>query len=170
MPVLDGSFGKIYYDQIGDGPPCLIAHGGPGIHHGVYRTLDPLGKVRRLIFWDHRGHGRSAPLPAEQVEMSLFADDTVEVADRLGINRFALFGHSFGGWVAQEVAIRHPDRVSALVLAATTPGQLGRDESPTDDQGPPFPDEVGALMSRYPANDSELVEIYTSLAPYYLRN
>ena len=170
MPIADTRSGPIYYDEHGDGPPLLVSHGGPGLSHDLYRSLDSLGSTRRLVYWDHRGHGRSGPLPNGDVAMSLFADDTVALADHLGIESFALFGHSFGGWVAQETALRHPDRVSALILLATTPGQLGASESPNDDQGPPMPEEVAALMSRQPESDADVVSIYTHLAPFFMRD
>jgi proline iminopeptidase len=152
---------------VGTGAPLLVAHGGPGMSHDLYRSLDPLSEERQLVFWDHRGHGRSERLPDGPVSMSLFADDVLTVADGLGIDRFALFGHSFGGWVAQEAALRHPDRIAAIVLAGTTPGQLGATESPDDDQGPPPPGEVAALFSTVPRTDAELVEKYAALAPYF---
>src|SRR6266851_506389 len=161
--------GFLESELVGDGPPCLITHGGPGLHHGVYRSLDPLAASHALVYWDHRGHGRSDPLPAEPVPMSLFADDAVALADRLGIDTFAVFGHSFGGWVAQELVLRHPRRVSALILAATTPGQLGSTESAEDDQGEPPPAEVMELLATQPASDAELIELYTRLAPHFLR-
>ncbi len=155
--------------MVGAGIPCLVAHGGPGLHHGIYRTLDPLAADAQLVYWDHRGHGRSDPLPDGPLSMALLADDAVTVADRLGIDRFAVFGHSFGGWVALELAVRHPDRISALILAATTPGQLGATESPDDDQGPPPPAEVLELLTTEPTSNAELIEVYTGLAPYFLR-
>ncbi len=159
----------LHTEVVGAGSPCLVAHGGPGLHHGIYRTLDPLAATVNLVYWDHRGHGRSDSLPDGPVAMSLFADDAVIVADRLELDRFAVFGHSFGGWVAQELAVRHPERVSALILAATTPGQLGSTESVDDDQGLPPPAEVTELLARRPASNSELVEIYTRLVPHFLR-
>lgn len=159
----------LHTELVGAGPPCFISHGGPGLHHGLYRTLDPLAARHHLVYWDHRGHGRSDPLPDGPVSMSLFADDAVALADHLGIQTFAVFGHSFGGWVAQELALRHPARVSALILAGTTPGQLGVDES-ADGQGPPPPAEVTGLLATRPATDAELIDLYTTLAPYYLRD
>lgn len=160
----------LHTELIGDGPPLFIAHGGPGLHHGLYRSLDPLAARHLLVYWDHRGHGRSDPFRAGPVSMSLFADDAVTLADRLGIESFAVFGHSFGGWVAQELALRYPERVSALILAATTPGQLGLAESADDDQGPPPPADVTGLLATQPATKAELIDLYTRLAPYYFRD
>lgn len=156
-------------EVVGEGPPLLVAHGGPGANHVLYRTLDALAVGRQLVFWDHRGHGRSEALPERQVEIADFAADVVAVADGLGIERFALFGHSFGGWVAQEAALRHADRIDALVLAGTTPGQLGASESPDDDQGPPPPAEIARLMGTMPATDEEAAAQYRDLGPYFAR-
>ncbi len=159
----------LHVEVVGQGPPLLVAHGGPGASHGIYRTLDPLAVDRQLVFWDHRGHGRSDALPERPVEIADFADDVIAVADGLGIERFVLFGHSFGGWVAQEAALRHPRRIAALVLAGTTPGQIGATESPDDDQGPPPPAEVQRLMGSLSASDADLIATYDALAPYFSR-
>lgn len=167
--TVGGPVGFLHSEVVGAGPPCLVAHGGPGLHHGLYRTLDPLAATRQLVYWDHRGHGRSDPLPDGPVPMSLFADDAVALADRLGIDTFTVFGHSFGGWVAQELALRHPHRVAALIVAATTPGQLGSTESVDDDQGLPPPADVMELLATQPASDVELISLYTKLAPHFLR-
>jgi proline iminopeptidase len=154
---------------VGEGPALLVAHGGPGMHHGIYRTLDPLAAGRMLVFWDHRGHGASDPLPDRQVEIGDFADDVARLADGLGLEELALFGHSFGGWVAQEAAIRYPGLVRALVLAGTTPGQLGATESADDEQGPPPPDDVAALFQRPVETDADAEAVYRALGPYFVR-
>ena len=167
--ALTARIAGLHVVAVGSGPPLLVAHGGPGMSHDLYRSLDPLADGRQLVFWDHRGHGRSERLPGGSVPMSLFADDLVAVADGLGIDRFAVFGHSFGGWVAQEAALRHPERIRALVLAGTTPGQLGATESPADDQGPPPPAELAALLGDRPETDVQLFDMYSALAPYFTR-
>jgi proline iminopeptidase len=170
MSAVAPSSTGLSFEEVGRGAPCLVAHGGPGLHHGPYRSLDRLGAVRRLVYWDHRGHGRSDPLPATRLTIGLFADDAVRLADDLELETFDLFGHSFGGWVAQEVALRYPERVSTLILASTTPGQLGSTESEADDQGPPMPSELAELMSQRPSTDAELVALYRTLAPHFTRS
>ena len=77
-------------------------------------------------------------------------------------------GHSYGGFVGQELALRHPDLVAALVLVDTTPGQLGVTEHADDDQGPPPPLEVVEALAVVPSTDQELAEGTTRLLPYYL--
>jgi proline iminopeptidase len=55
----------LFYTPFGHGPTCLVMHGGLGIDHTMYRSLDPLGEHMRLIYYDHRGNGRSGRLGME---------------------------------------------------------------------------------------------------------
>ncbi len=165
IAVIEGT--EIFFEEVGEGSPLLIFHGGPGVHHGPYRSLDPLSDHRRLVFWDHRGHGRSGRPSRDTLSMQQWADDAAALAAHLGIRRTAVFGHSFGGWVAQEVALRHPDLVGALIVASSTAGQLGVGES-TVDQGPPMPAELLEILSRTPTNDAEAASQYDALAPHFM--
>ena len=138
VPTTDINETTIWYESVGAGPPCLVLHGGLGVDHTLYRaTLTPLEHRLHLIYLDHRGNGRSGRPPLDTITIEQLADDAAALTRHLGHERVVVMGHSFGGFVAQELALRHPQAVSALVLVDTTPGQLGVTENPDDDQGPP---------------------------------
>ena len=139
MPKVPVNGTDLFFEVDGDGPPCVVLHGGLGLDHTLYRrTLGPLAALMRLVFFDHRCNGRSGRPPLPTLTMERLADDVIGLADHLSIDRLYVFGHSYGGFIAQELAIRHPDRVGALVLVDTTPGQLGTGESADEtEQGPP---------------------------------
>ena len=163
---LDGL--RLHYECDGDGPPLLVLHGGLGLDHQLYRrTLAPLAADFRLIFVDQRGNGRSFPVDLGSLTMEQLADDAVALADQLGHERFSVLGHSYGGFVAQELALRHPNRLDGLVLVDTTPGQLGDGEDPAEDQGPPPPPEVVAMMATAPRDDAEMEAGMSALLPAY---
>lgn len=102
--------------------PLVLAHG-----FGVDLTmwdwqLEPLSWRRRLILWDARGHGQSAaPAEDEAYSMSLFASDLAAVLDHAGIERAVIGGMSFGGMIALQFAVEHPERTRALLLSDSTP-------------------------------------------------
>jgi proline iminopeptidase len=168
VPTADVSGTMLHFEIDGEeGRPCLVLHGGLGVDHVVYRrTLGPLLDIMRLLYVDHRGNGRSAAIALETVTMEQLADDAVAVADMLGFERFCVLGHSYGGFIAQELALRHADRVEALILVATTPGQLSRDETPAG-QGPPMPPELLEKLTSVPGTDVELAAGMLDLLPYY---
>ena len=149
-------------------PPIVVLHGGLGLDHHLYRrTLAPLADEHRLVFPDLRGNGRSWPVDLATITMEQLADDVVELADHLALDRFVVLGHSYGGFVAQELALRHGHRLSAMVLSDTTPGQLGTGEGPTEEQGPEPPPEVIAMMSTVPESDEAMAAGMAELFPAY---
>ncbi|GAC1580786.1 MAG: 3-oxoadipate enol-lactonase [Candidatus Dormibacteria bacterium] len=105
----------------GDGPPLLLF---PGL--GATRVVfDPLLALLtptfRVAVYDQRGIGDSQLTPGPYTTEQL-GDDAAAVLDGLAIDHAAVMGASFGGLVAQQLAIRHPQRIEALLLAATGPG------------------------------------------------
>ena len=84
--------------------------------------LELLAKHHRLIIYDYRGIGRSSRISPRGLTIERLADDAVGLLDALEIERADVLGWSLGGFVAQQIAIRRPDRVGKLVLAATNPG------------------------------------------------
>lgn len=169
MAIAELNGTTIWYEQEGAGPAALVLHGGLGIDHTLYRaTLGPLAGRLSLVYPDHRGNGRSGRPSLETVTMEQLADDAGALTEHLGLERVVVIGHSYGGFVAQELALRHPDLVSALILVDTTPGQLGSTEDPDADQGPPPPPELIELMSVPPASDDELGVSMRALFDFYL--
>src|SRR5205823_8624161 len=99
---------KIFVEPVGDGFPVIVLHGGPGMDHTMFRPyLDPLGDEFRLLYVDERGQGRSERVDPETLSLEVFARDVDLLAEALGLDRFALLGHSFGAfvttWHATEV-------------------------------------------------------------------
>src|SRR3954447_32413 len=89
---------------------------------GWWRTVPVLaGAGFRVVAFDNRGVGRSSQPPGPYSVASM-ADDAVAVLDAAGIDRAHVYGISLGGMIAQEIALRRPERVDSLVLGATTPG------------------------------------------------
>ena len=158
----------IHVEVVGEGPSVLLLHGGLGVDHTLYRSLDELCGGLRLIYLDHRGNGRSARPDPSTLTMAGWADDAFEVGRVVaGEDPLIVFGHSYGGFIAQELAIRHPDDVRALLLVCTTPGQLGAGEVPAE-PGPAIPDEFGALLSSPPGSDADVAASMAALAPAYV--
>jgi 3-oxoadipate enol-lactonase len=112
---------EIAYEVHGQGEPLLLIHGA-GVPHGEFQPqYEAVGAKFRLILPDVRGHGESDVSKAPY-SMKQFADDMIALMDTLKIERTLILGHSMGGTIAQQMAVDHPNRVKALVLAETNYG------------------------------------------------
>ena len=132
MPTFAAPTARIYYEQAGAGVPLLNIGGTGGDLRRPPSPFEWPGAARfAQVSYDHRGLGRSrAADPRAQPTMADFAGDALALVDHLGWHRFSLLGISFGGMVAQEIAIRAGDRVRRLVLACTSSGGAGGASAP----------------------------------------
>jgi proline iminopeptidase len=103
-------------------PTLLLLHGGPGYDHSGFKpAFSRLADIAQIVYYDHRGHGRSDRRPREEWTLDTFADDVVRLCDALGIVRPIVLGQSFGGFVAQRYIERHPAHASKVILSSTSP-------------------------------------------------
>jgi proline iminopeptidase len=109
---------SLYSREIGRGQPIVVLHGGPDFDHTYFLPdLDRLADTFRLIYYDQRGRGRSVDhvLP-EEVTLTSDVDDIDRVRQHFRLQSLALLGHSWGTVLALEYALRHPKRVSHVIL------------------------------------------------------
>jgi pimeloyl-ACP methyl ester carboxylesterase len=114
---------KFAWRTLGAGPPLLLVNG----YGGSSADWDPAFRAKlaesfELICPDNRGMGGSELGSAAELSVDAMAGDLEQLLDHLGIERTALVGWSMGGFVAQRLALRVPQRVSAMVLLASAPG------------------------------------------------
>jgi proline iminopeptidase len=114
---------SLYFREIGRGQPVIVLHGGPDFDHGyLLPDLDRLADGFRLIYYDQRGRGRSGDhVQPEDVTLISDVDDIDKVRQFFHLESPALLGHSWGVVLALEYALRHPTRVSRMILMNPAP-------------------------------------------------
>jgi proline iminopeptidase len=101
-------------------PVVILTHGGPGADHADLRLrYAALADTAQLIYYDLRGHGRSAIGDPEKYSLNENVEDLEALRKYLGLEKIVSLGTSYGGMVAMAHAARYPDSVSHLVLVAT---------------------------------------------------
>jgi 3-oxoadipate enol-lactonase len=120
---------RLAYELRGSGEPLLMIHGLGYDRFGWGPLPDLLAEDFTVVLLDNRGVGES-DAPEGPYSVTQLVEDAVAVLDAAGIERTHLFGVSLGGYVAQEFALSHPDRLVKLVLASTAPGGPGAHPMP----------------------------------------
>jgi 3-oxoadipate enol-lactonase len=119
MPYADNAGVRLYWTSQGSGTPLLMIMGLSFTHEMWYRILPFLTEQYRVILFDNRGMGRS-DVPPGPYSMRRMAEDAEVVLDAAGVSAAHVIGASMGGMIAQELALRSPDRVLSLVLGCTS--------------------------------------------------
>ena len=122
MPTLERPHCDIYYEETGDGPAIIFAHGAGGNHLSWWQQVPVFAESYRCVAFDHRGWGRS--IPTGGPGPAAFVDDLLALMDELSIDRAALVAQSMGGWTCLGAALQAPERVAALVMADTMGGLM----------------------------------------------
>jgi proline iminopeptidase len=104
---------------IGRGYPLVLMHGGPGADLYTMMSFKPCSDQFTLVFYDHRCNGRSEGADVSTLTWENLTADADALREKLGFEKWAVLGHSFGGYVALEYALRYPNRLSHLVLVDT---------------------------------------------------
>ncbi len=155
--------------------PLMLMHGGMGFDHTYFRPwLDPLAKKFQLIFYDHRGNGRSAPLDDfAGVDQGAWADDADALRRHLGHEKIILLGHSAGAFAAQEYALRYGDHLAGLVLCSAAPVIDYPNVIMANAQARTTPEQlrtVGKLFSSPFISNDEMRADIEMLLPLYFKN
>lgn len=124
---------RIWVKSSGHGPPLVLVPGGGGGSHDYFHPwFDALAETQQVITYDGFGRGRSARAASpSEYTFARDVDELHALLDALGLAQVALYGHSYGGLVAEAYAVAHPERVRRLVLANTF--VAGRDYQRSND-------------------------------------
>jgi pimeloyl-ACP methyl ester carboxylesterase len=149
---------NLYYETHGTGRPLVLLHGGLGSGEMFGPILPTLTANHQVIVPDLQGHGRTADID-RPIDVRLMADDIAALIDHLGLEKPDLVGYSLGGGVAFFTAVKYPDKVGRLVMAAAN---IRRDAIPPEmlaQQG-----QVSAAAAEF-MKDTPMYELYHRVAP-----
>jgi len=175
---------EIYFDIEGMGlvpdgrtmrekPVAFIIHGGPGGDHSSFKpVMSPLAERMQLVYFDHRGQGRSARGDPAKYNLDENVEDMEALRRYLGLGAIVSVGTSYGGMVALAHAARYPAAVSHLIAVVTAAhgGFIRRAQEILDERGTPEQREVsapvwqGAMMDR-----AQMQRFYAVMGPLYSR-
>lgn len=171
LDVGDGNL--VYWEVCGNpnGKPALVVHGGPGsgCGPGTRRHFDP--ERYRVVLFDQRGCGRSTPHASDPAtDMSVnttqhLLADMERLREHLGIERWLLFGGSWGSTLILAYAEQHPDRVSGIVIPSVTMSRRSEIDWLYRGVGRFFPEEWGRFRAGVPEaeRDGDLLASYARL-------
>jgi proline-specific peptidase len=149
---------------MGQGYPLVLMHGGPGADLYTLMAFKPCADQFTLVFYDHRCNGRSAGADVTSMTMENLTADADALRQALGFEKWAVLGHSFGGYVAMEYALRYPQNLSHLLLVDTGgDNRWAQEKAPEELAKRGFNPEMVDLTRRYFNGQIEPNEMFPSL-------
>jgi 3-oxoadipate enol-lactonase len=118
MPIIQANNIDMYYEQYGAGENLVLISGLASDHTNWRLMQDTLARHYRILVFDNRGTGRSSA-PDIPYTTALMADDTVALMQALGIHKAHIVGHSLGGHIVQQMAIKYPHLINKVIIACS---------------------------------------------------
>jgi proline-specific peptidase len=148
--------------------PLLVLHGGPGFPHDYLEDLAELAAGGRpVVFYDQLGCGKSDhPADPSLWVMETFVEEIGVVRQALGLDRVHLFGHSWGGWLALEYALRGPVGLSSLILASAC-ASIRAFARETKRLKQSLPEDIQQTIDRHEAEGTTHMPAYTEATMAY---
>jgi proline iminopeptidase len=167
---------RLYIETLGDGAPMLCLHGGPGTDSsGLVRTLAPLAEPlgARLVFYDHRGHGRSTWEPVEQCTQDQLVADIEGVRLALGLGTVDVLGISWGGFLGLMYAARHPGSLRTLTVVGASASRAFMARAEDNARRHATPEQWAAYRSLWDGSltdDESFQRAFETIRPLYFFN
>jgi proline iminopeptidase len=151
-------------EVFGHGYPLVLMHGGPGADLHTLTSFRKCADKFTLVFYDHRCNGRSTGAELTSMSMENLTADADALREKLGFEKWAVLGHSFGGNVALEYALRYPQNLSHLLLMDTgAANSWAQEKAPQELAKRGFSPEIVILARRYFNGQIEPKEMFPSL-------
>ncbi|MBM3944028.1 MAG: alpha/beta fold hydrolase [SAR202 cluster bacterium] len=166
---------KLFYTALGKGRPLIFLHGGLGFDHNYFRPwTDPLAKQFRVVYYDHRGNGRSDGRESlGTVTHETWIDDLDALRKHLGFKKFTLVGHSYGGALGMGYALKYQRHLDGLVIITSYAGWDFWHEAIANGRKLGTPEQVAALRRMehtHFASDEEFGQVVGTVTPLYFKN
>ncbi|MBW4440290.1 MAG: alpha/beta hydrolase [Plectolyngbya sp. WJT66-NPBG17] len=158
-------------DRMREKPIAFLIHGGPGADHSSYKpTFSALSDKMQLVYFDHRGQGRSARGDKSTYTLDQNVEDVEALRQHLGLDKIIAIGGSYGGMVALTYATRYPQNLSHLIVIATVPDSrfLKRAQETLQERG--TPEQIAIAQYLWNGNfetEEQLSEYFRIMHPLY---
>jgi proline-specific peptidase len=164
--------GRVWYRVVGDGGiPLLCLHGGPGMAHDYISPLADLADRRAVIFYDQLGCGRSErPDDASLWTLERSVAEVEAVRQALGLDRFHLFGNSWGGWLALQYTLDRKPNLASLIISSSPPS-VDRCVREMNELRKQLPDDVQRVLADHEARQFfDCPEYTAAIMAFYKRH